>query len=180
MQNYSTEGAFKGLVALASDYARWQLQSGHAFNAAFFFIRNSGSVGAANERRTNSADSLDLFVEAIRQLAIAQNATEGVLVFLVECVSRQKPGDAAPSPVEPAQEYLFLTHQSRTDAHSFVIPVHRNPDGTNSHFGRGQETFDQVPGFANIVPNKKPSKPERRIAKTLLRKYDQNITIADI
>jgi len=169
LQAIINKTAFKGLIKLAADCAQWQLQQAAGFNAIFLFVKNDSTVGCVAEVPDQAGDSFRSFVRIIRDLAIAQNVTEGVLMNLMQEVSPSAP-DA------PEKQIILLVWQSRTDTMTFFVPVHRNADGSFSHLGLG-ESAHPFPCFAHIVPKREPTAAARTTADILLRKHKLNIVL---
>jgi hypothetical protein len=168
------------LLDMAEKHARKQLQQHAAFIPFFFFMKDSQTGMAWG----NPGESADSFARAIRHLAIAKNITAGMVVELLKNVKVNRPAVNLPpghplSQKSVAKEYVMATWQSRTDAVTCVLPVHRNADGTFSDFG---EAFgaNQVPWLANIVPLQAPDLVERRSANFQLQKCNLKIGNIDI
>jgi hypothetical protein len=167
MHTQLDNNCFNGLLKLAAEAAGWQLNKDKGFNAFFIFIKSDEIAGCVMEMPVESNESFELFTKATRDLAIAKNVTEGMLVNLFELASD-------PTPDNPAREYLLLVYQSRNEALTYVLPVYRKVDGVFSHLGQAKQA-QHFPWLANIVPGQEPSKAARTAAEGMLQKHKLSI-----
>lgn len=164
METNLNDNGLAGLLKLGAEAAQHQIELGTAFAPLFLFVRNSQVAGCI---MANPGESLKSFLKTTRHLAIAENVTEAVFVDLFDVVS---PG------TNGARHVVLLAYQSRVEAVTFVVPVHRMADGSFSHLGRGTSAH-HLPWLANIVPDKEPENTQRLASKAILNKCKLDVVL---
>lgn len=161
------------LMSLAVDCARMQLTRLSTFQHVLLFAADS-RIGCVWAERDGSADPFKHFIEAAKNVAIAHNATAGVLIERLERVHVNSPEACPISPVPSVTEYVLLIWQSRTGDQTVAYPVNRKSDGSFSDLGQVLYA-NPLQWVANIIPQQDPEWVDRMTSKILLEKYNLNI-----
>ena len=163
MEKNSIDTSMAGMMKLAYMYSQDFLAS-DGFRPIFLFVQDSKFVRCVVQR---PAEENELFLDTVRHVAIAKNATMGVFVVLLEGRSPDS---------NEVRNCVALAFQSRTEVVTLYFRVHRKADGTFSHLDSRGEQGENVPWLANIVPNKKPERAERLAAKQVMN--DRKVKLA--